>query len=88
MTEVSTEQGCDLRVGHVTHLRLISHLSHMCISHVWPHFRRNRIGNKFQAETPEIQERPPAETGEHGASLVRKASHDAMSNTETQDRGG
>ncbi|XP_057348849.1 zinc finger protein 541-like [Manis pentadactyla] len=48
-----------------------------------PHIR---IGSEFQAEIPELQERPPAETGEQGASLVWKPSDDVMSSPETQDR--
>ena len=60
----------------------------MCMSCVWPHFRCIRIGKKFQAEIPELQERPAAETSEHGASLVWKPSDDVMGHPETQDRGG
>ncbi|XP_073082541.1 zinc finger protein 541-like isoform X1 [Manis javanica] len=56
------------------------------MSRVWPHFRRIRIGSEFQAEIPELQQRPPAEPGEQGASLVWKPSDDLMTNPETQDR--
>ncbi|XP_073082500.1 zinc finger protein 541-like [Manis javanica] len=47
---------------------------------------RIRIGREFQAEIPELQERPPAETGEQGASLVWKPSDDVMGTPEKQDR--
>ncbi|XP_057348929.1 zinc finger protein 541 [Manis pentadactyla] len=47
---------------------------------------RINIGSRFQAEIPELQERPVAETSEHGASLVWKPWGDVMSNPETQDR--
>ncbi|XP_073081940.1 zinc finger protein 541 [Manis javanica] len=52
-----------------------------------PHVRSHiNIGSRFQAEIPELQERPPDEPGEHGASLVWKPSDDMMTNPETQDR--
>ncbi|XP_073082713.1 zinc finger protein 541-like [Manis javanica] len=45
-----------------------------------------RIGREFQAEIPELQQRPTTAPGEHGASLVWKPSDDMMTNGETQDR--
>ncbi|XP_057348834.1 zinc finger protein 541-like [Manis pentadactyla] len=61
--------------------------SHVIKDDTKPHIRiRIRRGKKFQAEIPELQERPTAETIEHGASLVWKPSDDAISNPETQDQ--
>ncbi|XP_062969244.1 zinc finger protein 541 [Cynocephalus volans] len=44
------------------------------------------IGNRFQAEIPELQERSLAGIDEHVASLVWKPWGDVMTNPETQDR--
>ncbi|KAM5236863.1 zinc finger protein 541 isoform 2-T2 [Ctenodactylus gundi] len=44
------------------------------------------IGNRFQAEIPELQERSLAEADEHVASLVWKPWGDVMTNPETQHR--
>ncbi|XP_073081687.1 zinc finger protein 541-like [Manis javanica] len=61
--------------------------SHVIKDNTKPRIRmRIRIGKKFQAEIPELQERPPVESGEHGASLVWKPSDDVMGHPETQDR--
>lgn len=55
---------------------------------MWPHFRHINVGSRFQAEIPELQERPLARVDENVASLVWKPWGDVMTNPETQDRGG
>ena len=54
---------------------------------MWPHFRHINVGNRFQAEIPELQERLLARVDENIASLVWKPWGDVMTNPETQDRG-
>ncbi|XP_052568824.1 zinc finger protein 541 isoform X3 [Peromyscus californicus insignis] len=44
------------------------------------------VGSRFQAEIPELQERPLARVDENVASLVWKPWGDVMTNPETQDR--
>lgn len=56
-----------------------------CLS---PCFRHINVGSRFQAEIPELQERPLARVDENVASLVWKPWGDVMTNPETQDRGG
>uniref|UniRef100_A0A8C5K8E9 Zinc finger protein 541 n=1 Tax=Jaculus jaculus TaxID=51337 RepID=A0A8C5K8E9_JACJA len=44
------------------------------------------VGSRFQAEIPDLQERPVVRIDEHVASLVWKPWGDVMTNPETQDR--
>ncbi|XP_057349294.1 zinc finger protein 541-like [Manis pentadactyla] len=84
---MSTQDDSDKAIGSKLDQLDDSSGSHVIKDDTKPHIRiRIRRGKKFQAEIPELQERPTAETVEHGASLVWKPSDNVMSNPETQDR--
>ncbi|XP_057348607.1 zinc finger protein 541-like [Manis pentadactyla] len=84
---MSTQDDSDKVIGSKLDQVDDSSGSHVIKDDTKPHVRiRIRIGSEFQAEIPELQERPTAETDEYGASLVWKPSDDVLSNPETQDR--
>ncbi|XP_057349217.1 zinc finger protein 541-like [Manis pentadactyla] len=87
LCSMSTQAGPDKLIS--SKLDLVNDASGICAFEddtelsTEPHIR---IGGEFQAEIPELLERPPAETGEDGASLVWKPWDDITINPETPDR--